>query len=175
MKRASERRPRPTTTTTNAKAASAKPSRAKAPNTTKARPPKTKAPQTTKAKMLSYATFDAWLDARSAAQAKMVGSLRKLAARVSKQLVETVKWGNACWELDGLPIAFIHGERDHLQFGFFVGAALDDPRSVLTGSGKYVRSQKLFSPNDIDAKYLARLFAQALTLKYRASRAAHVS
>jgi len=118
-------------------------------------------------KMVSYPTFDAWLDAQSAPHAKMVAPLRKLAARVSKKLVETVKWGNACWELDGLPIAFIHAERDHLQFGFFAGAMLDDPRQALTGSAKYVRSQKLHAPGDVDQKYLSRLFTQALSIEYR--------
>jgi len=117
--------------------------------------------------MKSHATFDAWLDAQSASNQKLVAPLRKLASRTSKKLVETVKWGNACWELDGLPIAFAHAERDHVQFGFFAGALLKDPKRVLKGSAKYVRSQKLFTPGDLDTTYLTQLFKQALKIQYR--------
>lgn len=122
---------------------------------------------TAMAMMKSYATFDDWLDAQRAPQQKIVAPLRKLAARVSKQLVETVKWGNGCWELDGLPIAFVHAEKDHIQFGFFGGALLKDPERVLSGSAKYVRSQKLHAPSDIDSAALTRLFKQALKIEYR--------
>ena len=117
--------------------------------------------------MKSYATFDAWNDAQSASNQKIVAPLRKLATRASKKLVETVKWGNGCWELEGLPIAFAHAERDHVQFGFFAGSQLTDPKRLLKGSGKYVRSQKLFAASDIDGAYLTRLLKQALTTPYR--------
>jgi hypothetical protein len=119
------------------------------------------------AMMKSFATFEDWLDAQRAPQQKIVAPLRKLATRVSKKLVETAKWGNGCWELDGLPIAFVHAEKDHIQFGFFGGALLSDPQRVLSGSAKYVRSKKLYSPDDIDSAALARLFKQALKVKYR--------
>jgi hypothetical protein len=117
--------------------------------------------------MKSFETFDDWLDAQGAPQQKIVAPLRKLATRVSKKLVETVKWGNGCWELDDLPIAFAHAENGHIQFGFFGGALLEDPKRVLSGSAKYVRSVKLHAPSDVDNATLTGLFKQALKVRYR--------
>ena len=117
--------------------------------------------------MKAYPSFDAWLDGEANGLGDLVGPLRAMAKRVSKKLVETVKWGNGCWTLEDLPIAFAHAERDHIQFGFFAGSMLTDPKGVLTGSGKYVRSVKLRRGTDLQAPYLTRLFRQALTIRYR--------
>lgn len=81
--------------------------------------------------------------------------------RAALTLQGTVKWGNGCWVKGGRNAAFVHVEPDHVQFGFFYGATLTDPKGLLQGKGRYVRHVKLRAPSDVDARALAGLLRQA--------------
>lgn len=70
--------------------------------------------------------------------------------------------GERVLDRPGGPVAFAHVEPDHVQFGFFAGAQLDDPRGLLEGRAKFVRHVKLRSAGDIDADALAALLRQAV-------------
>jgi hypothetical protein len=54
--------------------------------------------------------------------------------------------------------------RDHVDFGFFRGAELNDPKGLLEGTGKGLRHIKVFSPADIKEKEFTALLKQALAL-----------
>lgn len=86
--------------------------------------------------------------------------MKKAAPRLS----ETVKWGNGCWVGEEWPVVFLHAERDHLQFGFFSGALLSDPKKLLQGKGKFVRHVKIYEPQDIDQPSLTKLIKQAVKI-----------
>lgn len=109
-------------------------------------------------------TFAAWLAARTPAQRRLVGPLRRLVARCAPQLVEGAKWTNGCWLLGKEPVCYVHAAADHLQFGFFRGAVLADPLRLLQGSGQHVRHVKLRRAADIDADAFAALVRQAVAL-----------
>lgn len=112
--------------------------------------------------MKAYASFDAFVnDQRPVARATL-RRLRVLVAREAPQLVEAVKWGNGCWVSDEGPIAFAHVADDHVQFGFFLGAELDDPDGLLEGKGKFVRHAKLGAGADPSEAALARLLREAV-------------
>lgn len=49
---------------------------------------------------------------------------------------------------------------------FLYGAKLDDPKSLLQGQGRRVRSIRLQSPDDLDRTEVKRLIAQALALHH---------
>ena len=51
----------------------------------------------------------------------------------------------------------------HVNVGFFRGAALSDPASLLQGSGKYMRHVKLRPESDVDATALLALVETAYT------------
>lgn len=72
-----------------------------------------------------------------------------------------MKWGNGCWLKGKVPVAYAYAGPDHVQFGFFRGAKLKDPRKLLRGQGAYVRHIKLFKPSDLDAKAFSALLRQA--------------
>ena len=78
---------------------------------------------------------------------------------------ETVKWGNGCWLGKEYPVIFLHSEPDHLQFGFFAGAEMKDPRKILQGSGQYVRHVKVRTVGDIDAREFSRMIREAAKLE----------
>jgi hypothetical protein len=113
------------------------------------------------ARMKAYATFDAWRAGQSPAHRRLIGTLRRLVADAAPALEESVKWGNGCWLKGKSPIVYLHAETDHLHFGFFHGATLDDPRGLLHGKGKYVRHVKVHRPADIDAAALRAFVRQA--------------
>ena len=114
-----------------------------------------------KKRMKAYASFEAFAADQPRPQQAVIRALRRFVKRVRPELVESVKWGNGCW-LDGTkPVAFAYCAPDHVQFGFFGGASLEDPRGLLQGSGRYVRHIKVSSPSRIDARAFAGLLRQA--------------
>jgi hypothetical protein len=111
--------------------------------------------------MKAYATFDAWLADRPARLKPAAKALRIMVQRAAPNLAETVKWGNGCWVKGDVPVAYAYGAPDHLQFGFFMGSKLDDPKGLLIGAGQYVRHVKVRRPEDLDAPALRMLLKQA--------------
>jgi hypothetical protein len=112
-------------------------------------------------KMKRYGDFDEYLADQPARNRTIIRALRKLVGRVSPKLRESVKWGNGCWVSGDAPVSYVYSAPDHVQFGFFRGSALDDPKELLHGSGKFVRHVKLRKTADIDERALAALLKQA--------------
>lgn len=118
-------------------------------------------------KMKSYASFDLWAKAQKPVYQDLVRIIRKLIKAEFPKLEEEVKWGNGCWSFKKLPIVFLYADKDHIQFGFFAGAMLKDPKNLLEGKGKFVRAIKLRDKKDIDKEYAVKLIRQAIKIKYR--------
>lgn len=112
-------------------------------------------------KMKAYASFDDYLDAQGGRNQAIIRALRKLVKRVEPGLSETVKWGNGCWIDKKRPVAYVYSERGCVQFGFFNGASLNDPKRLLEGKGRYVRHTKVRAASDIDQRAFAALLRQA--------------
>lgn len=115
-------------------------------------------------KMKAYATFDLWAEDQKSAYQKLIKTLRKLVKKKAPSLVESVKWGNGCWVGKERPVIYLYADKDHLQFGFFYGTALSDPKGRLIGKGKFVRHVKIRTPKDIDEKLLGGWIRQAIKL-----------
>lgn len=117
-------------------------------------------------KMKAYANFDLWLKDQSAANQSVAKEIRKLVKETSKKLEETVKWGNGCWTVDGMPVCYNYADKDHVQFGFFVGVGIPDPKKILEGNGKYLRFIRLRTKADIPKIALKKMIKQAMKIKY---------
>lgn len=115
----------------------------------------------THSKMKAYATFDLYLADQSPKNQTLIRALRKLVSRTAVKLDESVKWGNGCWVKDREPIAYVYSAPDHVQFGFFRGSSLADPRGLLQGNGAYVRHVKVRKRGDIDATAFGALLRAA--------------
>jgi hypothetical protein len=59
--------------------------------------------------------------------------------------------------------AYVNAFKAHVNVGFFRGAELPDPESLLEGTGKFMRHVKLTGARDIDAKALSSLIGEAYT------------
>ena len=63
--------------------------------------------------------------------------------------------------VDGAAFSYVDAFKDHVNIGFFHGAALADPAGLLQGSGKHMRHVKLRRGAPVDAAALTQLIAAA--------------
>ena len=112
-------------------------------------------------KMKVYASFDDYLQDQSSKNQEIIRALRKFVKRVEPGLREAVKWGNGCWTGGNEPVAYVHSDSGYVQFGFFYGSSLEDPKGLLEGKGRYVRHTKVRAPSQIDQRAFAALLKQA--------------
>jgi hypothetical protein len=112
-------------------------------------------------KMKAYASFDDYLADQSPKNQAIIRALRAFVKRVEPELSEEVKWGNGCWIGGNGPVAYVYSDSGYVQFGFFRGSSLRDPRGLLEGKGQYVRHIKVRAPSEIDQRTFAALLGQA--------------
>ena len=111
--------------------------------------------------MKAYASFDEYLEAQAPKNRAIIRTLRGFVKRTEPKLAEAVKWGNGCWVGSKGPIAYVYSDAEYVQFGFFDGAALRDPKGLLEGKGQYVRHIKVRNRSAIDERAFAALLRQA--------------
>jgi hypothetical protein len=112
-------------------------------------------------KMKAYASFDDYFAGQRPRNRAIIAALRDFVKRVAPRLTEAVKWGNGCWLGQKGPVAYVYSDTGYVQFGFFRGSSLKDPRGLLQGKGQYVRHIKVRDPSDIDERAFAALLKQA--------------
>ena len=57
-------------------------------------------------------------------------------------LHEDLKWGQACYDLDGRNVVLIHGFKDYCALLFMKGALMKDPKGILVQQTKNVQSAR---------------------------------
>src|SRR5262245_37683351 len=112
-------------------------------------------------KMRAYASFEDYLADQSPTNQAIIHALRRFVARKAPELREAVKWGNGCWIGGDGPVAYVYSDTDYVQFGFFMGSSLRDPKGFVEGKGRYVRHIKVRDPSEIDQRAFAALLGQA--------------
>jgi hypothetical protein len=112
-------------------------------------------------KMKAYADFDEYLEDQNVKNQEIIRALRKFVKRVEPRLREAVKWGNGCWIATNGPVAYVHSDAGYVQFGFFNGSSLKDPKGLLEGKGQYVRHIKVHDPSGFDRRVFAALLREA--------------
>jgi hypothetical protein len=113
-------------------------------------------------KMKAYASFEEYLEAQSPENQEIIRALRGFVKRIEPKLSEAVKWGNGCWIGNSGPVAYVYSDTGHVQFGFFSGSSLRDPKGMLEGKGQYVRHIKVRNRSAIDERAFAALLRQAV-------------
>jgi len=67
-------------------------------------------------------------------------ALRQLC--LASGLNEELKWGQACYDLEGRNVVVIHGFKDYCALLFFKGALLKDPKGILVQQTKNVQAAR---------------------------------
>lgn len=112
-------------------------------------------------RMKHYESFDKYMQDQNAKNKAVIRALRKFVNSREPQLKEAVKWGNGCWVNATEPVVYVYSAPGFVQFGFFRGSSLKDPRRLLEGTARYVRHIKVRSPSDINARAFGALLRQA--------------
>ncbi|HTV96256.1 MAG TPA: DUF1801 domain-containing protein [Steroidobacteraceae bacterium] len=84
------------------------------------------------------------------------GALRQLC--LASGLNEELKWGQACYDLNGGNVVLIHGFKDYCALLFVKGALLEDPKGILVQQTRNVqaaRQIRFASVADIDKQRAA--------------------
>ena len=93
-------------------------------------------------KMKAYASFDEYQKDQSSRNQVIIRALRRFVKRHEPRLTEAVKWGNGCWIGSDGPVAYVYAAPKYVQFGFFRGSSLRDPKRLLEGKGEYVTAHE---------------------------------
>jgi hypothetical protein len=96
-------------------------------------------------------------------QAEIVTAVRKLILDAAPDAKESIKWAQPVYENVG-PFAYIKAFKNAVNFGFWRGADLQDPKGLLQGSGEKMRHIKLTNPDQVQPQEFENLIKQALSL-----------
>lgn len=103
--------------------------------------------------------------------AEIIKEIRSIIGEYAPNSTETIKWAQPVYEEEG-PFAFIKAFKKNVNFGFWRGVQLDDPRGLLQGTGEKMRHIKVFSVNEIDRDAFGALVGQAVELNRKHGSAA---
>jgi hypothetical protein len=102
------------------------------------------------------AAFDDW-------RTDAMKRLREVVKEGAPHSAVGIKWAQPVWEWNG-PMIWMKAYPKHVDFGFWRGTEMDDPKKVLTGDGERMRHIKITSVDDIPADALRDLVRQAVKL-----------
>jgi len=96
-------------------------------------------------------------------QRSVIEKLRAVVKAAAPNAAESIKWGQPVYEHKG-PFSYIKAHATHVNFGFWRGAELDDPKRMLQGEGERMRHVKILETHVLDEVVLAALVKQAAAL-----------
>ena len=111
-------------------------------------------------------TVEAYVAGLDGWQADAAGRLRDVVRSAAPSLVESIKWGQPVYEDNG-PVCYFRSSADHITFGFWRGAELDDPEMRLEGEGDRMKHLKIHSADEVTGELLADFVRQGVDLNRR--------
>jgi hypothetical protein len=108
-------------------------------------------------------TVDAYIAGLEDWQAEIVSGVRQVLNEAAPDADEAIKWAQPVYSSNG-PFAYIKAFKNSVNFGFWRGVDLKDPKGLLQGSGDKMRHIKLTSTDDIDAGAFSDFINQAVQL-----------
>ena len=108
-------------------------------------------------------TVDAYIAGLEDWQAEIVSSVRQIINQAAPEADEAIKWAQPVYSSNG-PFAYIKAFKNSVNFGFWRGVDLKDPKGLLEGSGDKMRHVKLSSTDQIDQAAFSDLINQAVQL-----------
>jgi hypothetical protein len=108
-------------------------------------------------------TVDAYIAGLADWQAQIVSSVRQVLNQAAPEADEAIKWAQPVYSSNG-PFAYIKAFKNSVNFGFWRGVDLKDPKDLLQGSGDKMRHVKLTSTDQIDQAAFSDLINQAVQL-----------
>ena len=105
--------------------------------------------------------IDAWMKERASELGAIAHRWFEVMRNCGDEVRELLHDGCPVACLGDAPFGYVNVFRSHVNVGFFHGAALPDPASLLQGSGKFMRHVKLTPGRTTNATALSRLIEAA--------------
>ena len=107
------------------------------------------------------AAIDAWLHSRPDDLRPLAAQWFALMRQCGDDVLELMHDGCPTACVKDAPFGYVNVFRDHVNVGFFHGAALEDHAGLLEGSGKRMRHVKLKPGREINVAALSELIKAA--------------
>ena len=94
---------------------------------------------------------------------EVASKVRHIVLEAAPDAKESIKWAQPVYETNG-PFCYMKAFKNSVNFGFWRGVELDDPKGLLQGTGDKMRHVKLTGMDDVDKAELAGFVRQAVEL-----------
>ena len=108
-------------------------------------------------------TVDSYIAGLEEWKGEVVSSIRRIILKSAPGVKESIKWVQPVYESNGL-FAYIKAFQNAVNFGFWRGVDINDPKGLLQGTGSKMRHVKLTSLDDIDESTFSDFIRQAIEL-----------
>ena len=108
-------------------------------------------------------TVDNYIAGLEESKARIIARVRKIILQAAPQAKESIKWAQPVYESNG-PFAYTKAFKNDVNFGFWRGVDIKDPKGFLQGSGSKMRHVKLTSLDDVEESTFADFVRQAIEL-----------
>ena len=108
-------------------------------------------------------TVDEYVAGLEGWQAEAVSALRQIVRDAAPKASESWKWGQPVYEENG-PFAWLKAYKTYINFGFWRGNQLTDPKGLLLGDGDRMRHLKIASLAELNRPAVKRFVKEAVKL-----------
>src|SRR5262245_7492463 len=91
-----------------------------------------------------------WIERLKPEQREIAATFHRLVRSAAPSIESSLKWGMPFYTKDGM-LGGIMVAKKHVSLFFVKGARLEDPKKILTGSGKGMRAVRVTSSKEIPA------------------------
>ena len=109
-------------------------------------------------------TIDDYIEALPRDLAAVASAVRRIIDAELVDATAAIKWAQPVWSVGKAPVCYLKKASDHVTFGFWKGASIDDPSGRLETSGQVMAHTKLRTVDDIDPKLFGDWLRQARRL-----------
>ena len=113
--------------------------------------------------MADKKTVHSWMEELDPSLREIAQTLRWLILQAVPDISETIKWGTPNYAKSG-NVCYLAANNGYINFGFFNGAALNNPDGLIDGTGAKMRHIKVRRLEDIRPEVFASLVQEAVLL-----------
>lgn len=112
---------------------------------------------------MSVKTVNEYIAGLNPEQAEIISQIRQIILDTVPTASKSIKWAQPVYESNG-PFCYMKAFSKSVNFGFWRGVDIKDPKKLLQGSGDKMQHVKLASLDDINESEFRSFIKQALSL-----------